>query len=59
MLIIIAQPAKTTSRMACILLKAKSYKPTYWDDFFDFEDKVTSDFMEERIDPPAQERELF
>ena len=36
-----------------------SARPESWDDFFDSEDQVTSDFMAERIDPPAQERELF
>jgi len=36
-----------------------SPRPTSWDDFFDSEDRVSPDFMAERIDPPAQERELF
>ena len=28
-------------------------------DFFELEDEVTPDFMSERVDPLAQERELF
>ena len=30
-----------------------------WDDFFDSEENITPDFMAERIDPPAQERECL
>jgi len=40
----------------CVIL---SDKPTSWDDFFNAPIKATDDFMAERIDLPAQERELF
>ena len=36
-----------------------SEKPESWDDFFNSPLQVSADFMEERIDLPAQERELF
>ncbi len=40
----------------CVIL---SDKPTSWDDFFNAPIQATDDFMAERIDLPAQERELF
>ena len=38
-----------------------SNRPTSWDDYFAFQDSVEipSDFMEDREDPPPQERDLF
>jgi antitoxin VapB len=36
-----------------------SEKPDSWDDFFNSDEHVTADFMQERIDLPPQERELF
>ena len=36
-----------------------STKPASWDDFFNSSIHVTADFMEERIDLPSQQRELF
>ena len=40
----------------CVIL---SEKPASWDDFFNSSNHVSADFMEERIDLPPQERELF
>ena len=40
----------------CVIL---SDKPESWDDFFNSPKQVSADFMEERIDLPSQERELF
>lgn len=40
----------------CVIL---SEKPESWDDFFNSTTHVTADFMEERVDLPPQERELF
>lgn len=36
-----------------------SPKPANWDDFFKNAPLPTTDFMEERVDLPAQERMLF
>lgn len=36
-----------------------SPKPESWDDFFDDPARATPDFLGERQDLPAQERELF
>lgn len=30
--------------------------PKSWDEFFSSESQVTEDFMQDRVDPPAQER---
>lgn len=40
----------------CVILSAK---PESWDDFFNSPIHVSSDFMDERVDLPPQERELF
>ena len=40
----------------CVIL---SEKPESWDDFFNSPIQVSDDFMEERVDLPPQERELF
>ncbi len=40
----------------CVIL---SEKPVSWDDFFEMHDRVSDDFMETRIDLPAQDRNLF
>ena len=40
----------------CVILSAK---PESWDDFFDSKKAVSADFMKERVDLPAQERDLF
>ena len=40
----------------CVILSAK---PASWDDFFELGDHVSPDFMEDRVDLPAQERDLF
>jgi antitoxin VapB len=40
----------------CVIL---SDKPTSWDEFFNSPIQATDDFMAERIDLPAQERDLF
>jgi len=40
----------------CVIL---SEKPASWDSFFESSDRVTADFMEARVDLPAQERDLF
>lgn len=40
----------------CVIL---SEKPESWDDFFNSPIQVSADFMEERVDLPPQERELF
>ncbi|MCK4841584.1 MAG: antitoxin [Methylococcales bacterium] len=36
-----------------------SEKPESWDDFFNSPVQVSADFMENRVDLPPQERELF
>ena len=36
-----------------------SEKPESWDDFFNSPAQVTDDFMENRVDLPPQNRELF
>ena len=36
-----------------------SDKPESWDDFFEMTEAVSEDFMEQRIDLPLQERDLF
>lgn len=36
-----------------------SPRPLSWDDFFDSPERPTEDFMQERVDLPAQERRLF
>lgn len=36
-----------------------SPRPLSWDDFFDAPERVTEDFMQERVDLPAQERDLL
>lgn len=36
-----------------------SPRPLNWDDFFDSPERPTEDFMQERVDLPAQERKLF
>lgn len=33
--------------------------PKSWDEFFSSESQVTEDFMQDRVDPPAQERSPF
>ncbi len=40
----------------CVIL---SKKPESWDDFFNSPIQVSADFMQERVDLPPQERELF
>ena len=40
----------------CVIL---SEKPESWDDFFNSPTHASDDFMEERVDLPPQERELF
>jgi len=40
----------------CLIL---SPRPDSWDDFFDNKERPTEDFMQQRIDLPAQERKLF
>ncbi|MFZ1385903.1 MAG: type II toxin-antitoxin system VapB family antitoxin [Thiolinea sp.] len=40
----------------CLIL---SPRPTSWDDFFESVERPSADFMQERIDLPPQERELF
>jgi antitoxin VapB len=40
----------------CVIL---SEKPESWDDFFNSPTRASDDFMEERVDLPPQERELF
>lgn len=40
----------------CVIL---SEKPESWDDFFNSPIHVSADFMEDRVDLPPQERELF
>lgn len=36
-----------------------SPRPLSWDDFFNSSSRPSEDFMQERIDLPAQERDLF
>lgn len=36
-----------------------SAKPESWDDFFNSTETVSDDFMQQRIDLPLQERDLF
>ncbi len=40
----------------CVIL---SEKPESWDNFFNSPIRVSADFMEERLDLPSQERDLF
>ena len=40
----------------CVIL---SEKPESWDSFFESGDRVSADFMFDRVDLPAQERDLF